>query len=369
MTTTADELSELAVALRSALGTVDPGAGPTLDPDWRSRWPGLAQLGVTAFCVTEEHGGYGCEVAAALVASRELGAALHGSPFPAISAAAYALARWLEPGPRASVLEPIVAGSEIATVALLEPGAVVAEAGAGVTVDGRARLVPGAPDGDAFLVVAPEGPAMAYVRRGDGCDTSSPDTFDVSRTCADVTFVGAPGLAVRAPAAGAVRTRRLLGLLLAGDALGGVQRMLDRTVAYARDRTAFGRPIGGFQAVQHRLVDHTVRVRGMSLLAAAAAEAMASADPDGSGGSGGPGGSGVDRGALLAEAAVSRHAVPVLHDLLQLTGAIGFTWEYGLHFYERRAHLDARLGRDPRYALGAIAEHEGWRGAGGGNAA
>ena len=59
--------------------------------------------------------------------------------------------------------------------------------------------------------------------------------------------------------------RDLFGLLLAADALGGTERVLDRTVAYAKDRQAFGRAIGGFQAVQHRLADHAVRVRGMSL--------------------------------------------------------------------------------------------------------
>jgi alkylation response protein AidB-like acyl-CoA dehydrogenase len=187
------------------------------------------------------------------------------------------------------------------------------------------------------------------VRGGERCETSSPDTFDVTRTCADVTFSGAPGVPVELTPVLAQRTGRLLGLLLAGDALGGVRRVLDRTVAYAAQRPAFGRVIGGFQAVQHRLVDHTVRVRGLSLLVGAAAAALAAEAGD------------ADRRCLLAEAAVARDAVPVLHDLLQLTGAIGFTWDYGLHFHERRAHLDARLGGNPRHALRALAEHEGWR--------
>jgi alkylation response protein AidB-like acyl-CoA dehydrogenase len=145
---------------------------------------------------------------------------------------------------------------------------------------------------------------------------------------------------------------RLRGLLLAGDALGGVQRMLDRTVAYAGERIAFGRPIGAFQAVQHRLVDHAVRVRGLSLLAAEAAAAM-TADPDGTDPA-------ADRASLLAEAAVARDAVAVLHDLLQLTGAIAFTWEHGLHHFERRAHVSARVGGGSRRALRALAVHAGW---------
>jgi alkylation response protein AidB-like acyl-CoA dehydrogenase len=64
---------------------------------------------------------------------------------------------------------------------------------------------------------------------------------------------------------------------------------------------------------------------------------------------------------------VSGSAVHVLHDLLQLTGGIGFTWEHGLHLYERRAHHDARLAGNPRAAARALAALEGWpRGADGG---
>jgi alkylation response protein AidB-like acyl-CoA dehydrogenase len=96
------------------------------------------------------------------------------------------------------------------------------------------------------------------------------------------------------------------------------------------------------------LVDHAVRLRGLDLLAKDAADRLTTGAPD------------AGRQALLAEAGAARHTLAVLHDLLQLTGAIGFTWEYGLHLYERRAHLDARLGRNPRQALRALAVSEGW---------
>jgi alkylation response protein AidB-like acyl-CoA dehydrogenase len=155
---------------------------------------------------------------------------------------------------------------------------------------------------------------------------------------------------VAADPGGSTRVELLYGLLLAGDTLGGLSRTLDRTVAYARDRTAFGKPIGAFQAVQHRLVDHTLRLRGMTLLAAEAAALLAEDAAVGT----------ASRRVLVTEAAVASGSVAMLHDLLQLTGAIGFTWEYGLHYYERRAHLNARLGRNPRRALSALARLEGW---------
>jgi alkylation response protein AidB-like acyl-CoA dehydrogenase len=137
----------------------------------------------------------------------------------------------------------------------------------------------------------------------------------------------------------------LHGLLLAADAVGCVRRTLDRTVAYAGDRQAFGRPIGGFQAVQHRLVDHAIRARGMALLVSEAARLLTAGAPD------------ARRFVAMAEVSVSSGAT---HNLLQLTGAIGFTWEHGLHLCERRVHQDARLAANPRAAARSLAGLEGW---------
>ena len=167
--------------------------------------------------------------------------------------------------------------------------------------------------------------------------TGTPHEFDVSRHCADVTVDPARG--VRIPA-DADRTPTCSGCCSRPTPSGGTERVLDRTVAYAKDRQAFGRAIGGFQAVQHRLADHAVRVRGMSLLVREAAPATRRrrrrTPTDAS---------------LLAEAERAAAAAGhILHDLLQLTGAIGFTWEYGLHFFERRVHHDARLAANPRRA-------------------
>jgi alkylation response protein AidB-like acyl-CoA dehydrogenase len=127
-----------------------------------------------------------------------------------------------------------------------------------------------------------------------------------------------------------------------------VERILDRTVTYAGERIAFGRPIGGFQAVQHRLADHAVRVRGMGLAVAEAARVLTASA------------AGAERAVAIAELGVSGHATHVLHDLLQLTGGIGFTWEHGLHLHARRAHQDARLAANPRAAARQLVALEGW---------
>ncbi|MGH7857259.1 MAG: acyl-CoA dehydrogenase family protein, partial [Candidatus Binatia bacterium] len=266
MTISPEELGSLRDSLRGLLGTSKPDVAPTPDPGWKARWPALADLGVLALCASEEVGGFGNEVVAALLVSRELGAALHGSPFAASVAATYAVTRWVQPAERRTELaNAILSGAHIPVLALLEPGSSIAGDGE-LRVNGRARLVPGVDDCDSFLLVAPDRDTMTFVPQTDRCAADSVQTFDVTRSCADVVFRDATALPLRSTAADRDRTERLHGLLLAGDAIGGVELMLDRTTAYALGRKAFGKVIGGFQAVQHRLVDHALWVRGASLV-------------------------------------------------------------------------------------------------------
>jgi alkylation response protein AidB-like acyl-CoA dehydrogenase len=348
VSTTAAELAELRDALRRALGTT-PDAVPSVDREWRARWPELAGIGVLAFCVPGAAGGFGFEVPAALVASRELGAALHASPYAAAVTATFLLARDEGgDGPvEGGMVDGVLTGEHVSGLAFLDPGAVVTTTAA-PRVTGRARLVAGAEDCDSFVLLAPDRPEPLLVHAGAGCTVGRIDDFDASRSFGDLVFAGAPVRILDVPAGARATAERLHGLLLAGDALGGVEAAHARTTAYARERRAFGKVIGGFQAVQHRLVDHAVRIRGLSLLAGDAAGRLAAGAP------------GADRQSLLAEAGAAGHALNVLHDLLQLTGAIAFTWEYGLHLYERRVHLDARLGHNPRQALRALVACEGW---------
>jgi alkylation response protein AidB-like acyl-CoA dehydrogenase len=309
-------------------------------------------------CAAENCGGFGSEVPAALVAARELGAALHGSPYPAIVAASYALTRWLDEERRPQVANAVISGTHVPTLAFLGPAAIGALAvvpeARGLRVNGRAHLVAGAADADSLLALPPDGDTLLFIRPDETCTVTRVHELDVTRGIGDVAFDGTLAVPLATPPGGQALVERLYGLLLAGDTLGGLSRMLDRTVAYAAGRTAFGKVIGGYQAVQHRLVDHTIRLRGMSLLAdEAAAQLGKEALLTG-------GAAGADRAVLLAEASVAAEALPLLHDLVQLTGAIGFTWEYGLHLYERRTHLNDRLGRNPRSARRLLAEHEGW---------
>jgi alkylation response protein AidB-like acyl-CoA dehydrogenase len=292
----------------------------------------LTELGITAFCVPESMGGFGLRVDAAVATAMELGAALHGSPYAGLVAGAHALALSTDIEAH-DLLSGVLTGDLVCTFGRLDPDGTTAHA------------VDGAAEADALVLVdAAAGTLTLLSDQSDWAADGSRYGFDVTRTCADVTVTSSRGRGI----GGGGQAMELRALLLASDAIGAVACMLNRTVDYAGQRQAFGRPIGGFQAVQHRLVDHALRVRGMTLVVTEAARLLASDSPD------------ARRYVAMAELSVSSSATRILHDLLQLTGAIGFTWEYGLHFFERRVHQDARLASNPRAAVRAIAEMEGW---------
>ncbi|WP_241830238.1 acyl-CoA dehydrogenase family protein [Parafrankia colletiae] len=302
--------------------------------DWREGWRALAELGVTGFCVPEEKGGIGLRADAAVAVATELGAALHGSPYAGLAASARVLA--LADDPVADqVLSGVLSGERVCGFGRLSG-------------DGRvARLVDGVAHSDALVLLEQDGDGATLLL--DPLDWSADARhhgFDVSRTCADVTVVPGQGRRLVVPAVAVAVD--LYELLLAADTVGSAHRMLERTVTYAGQRRSFGRPIGGFQAVQHRLVDHSVRVRGMTLVVTEAARLLSA------------GSSRARRWVAVAGSSTGAGAPHILHDLLQLSGAIGFTWEYGLHFHQRRVHQNARLAANPRGALRALADLEGW---------
>ena len=334
MDTSASDVRELREALRRALGN-GRDAVPRLDAGWRDGWPRVADLGITALCVSESRGGFGFRVDAAAGAAMEFGAALHGTPFAGLTAGMHALSQ-AHPPPGDGLLSRLLTGVQICAFGQLRAGESVA------------RLVDGAVGADALLLADGSGSLILLQDHDDWDVDRARHPFDVTRDCADVTVKAGAGHRLQTDGS----PGHLYRLLLSADAVGGVQQMLDRTVDYSLQRRAFGHPIGGFQAVQHRLADHALRARGMTLLVEEAARLLAAGSPD------------AERAVAMAEVSVSTSAGQILHDLLQLTGAIGFTWEYGLHYYSRRAHISARLAANPKAAVRSLAELEGWIDAG-----
>ena len=252
----ADELRQLRDAIRGVIAPSEDGTAVDAI-GWRDSWQSLAALGAVALCVPEARGGYGLATEAAIAVAQELGAALHGSPYPGLVASTHALAAGgdtTEPQ-----LADLVHGRSVIAFGELSVFGTKLELAA---PRGIARLVDGAQTADAFLLAVPASRELLLID-AMSCRVEPPSLqFDETRLCGDVVLEGEPAMTIASDHI----APELFRLLLAADALGGLQRMLERTVQYAADRNAFGRPIGGFQAVQHRLVDHTVRVRGMQLV-------------------------------------------------------------------------------------------------------
>jgi alkylation response protein AidB-like acyl-CoA dehydrogenase len=131
--------------------------------------------------------------------------------------------------------------------------------------------------------------------------------------------------------------------IASAEILGASSRVLEMSVEYAKTRRQFGRPIGSFQAVKHRLADALVDVEGMRSSTYYAAWCLGSQDPEGS------------LAASMAKAWCSDASQRVMAAGLQVHGGIGFTWDHDLHLHLKRAQLDASSFGDARWHRDRVA--------------
>jgi alkylation response protein AidB-like acyl-CoA dehydrogenase len=140
------------------------------------------------------------------------------------------------------------------------------------------------------------------------------------------------------------RTLDLARIALAAEAVGVAEAALELTTAYVKDRVQFGRPVGSFQAVKHRLADMMVAVeaaRSASWYAACVADELADELPE---------------AASIAKAACSDAAFECAANAIQLHGGIGFTWEHDAHFYFKRARAISTLLGSPAWHRERLAQ-------------
>jgi alkylation response protein AidB-like acyl-CoA dehydrogenase len=137
-------------------------------------------------------------------------------------------------------------------------------------------------------------------------------------------------------------------VLLCADTVGAVGRAVQIVSDYLVQREAFGAPIASFQVVQHRLVDLTLFQRASEALVLSAASALALGEPR------------AERLALAAHTYLESRAVQAVDDCIQLSGGIGFTWEFPVHHLLRRVSTNAALLRSARPTRHRLAELRGW---------
>ena len=260
------------------------------------------QVGAAALVVPEELGGAGGELADAAVVLEELGKAL--VPTPLLGTTLAELALLAADDTDKHTLERLAEGTSI--------GAVVFDADYVVNGD------------IADIVIAADGNRLTRWTRF----TAHPvDTMDPTRRLArvephDTAPLGAdPGLADTAA------------ILLAAEQIGAASQCLDLTVEYTKSRVQFGRPIGSFQALKHRMADLYVKVQS-----ARAVVNDAIADPSAT-------------SAALARVAASEAFSTVAAEAVQMHGGIAITWEHDIQLYFKRAHASAQLLGPPREHL------------------
>lgn len=316
------------------------------DPPFDSKvWVRLGtELGVLGMAVPESAGGAGGTLIDQAVAVEELGAALACGPlFGTVYLAIPALVASSDPG---DLLDALVEGTRTAAFAVPEdaatfdPSAVTVDAvraGDGWTLNGSVERVVDAGAAEVLLVAAtgPDGVGLYAVDANDeGVQRVSLTTLDLTRPQASVTLTDAPARLVSGPEeAERVVTHALQvgAALLAVEQVGAAQHLLHLTVDYAKNRLQFGRPIGSFQAVKHRLADDLVAVEHARSTAYHAVWALTDGSDDPA------------LAVAIAQATSSAAFVRVATDTIQVHGGIGFTWEHQAHLYYKRAYTDAAL--------------------------
>ena len=293
------------------------------------------QIGVAALAVPEKYGGAGFSVFETLVVLDELGRSLAPSPLLATLVAGEALLSAGDDETCARLLPRIAAG-EIATIAwsgTRGPGLEEPVRARGTTLTGTVTDVLSGDLAEVLLVAArtETGVALFEVDPAAVTRTWTP-AMDTTLRLATLSLENTPATLVIADASTVLARARLVGTVgVAALQVGCAQRGLEMTVAYAKERQQFGRPIGSFQALKHRMADMLVLVEMSRSAFWAAAYALSVASPD------------AERLAAVAGSYCSDSLTKIASETVQLHGGIAITWEHDAQLVLKRAHALGQL--------------------------
>jgi alkylation response protein AidB-like acyl-CoA dehydrogenase len=313
-------------------------------------WKQMAELGWTGLAFSEGVGGAGMGMVELCIVLEELGRSLAPVPFLPSAIAGTAILEVGDEAQQQAWLTRICSGESIGTLAITEergtedPGDLVLRArpeGDGWVLDGRKLFVPDAAAADVLVVAArtggeaESGLALFLVSRdSEGVETTPMASMDLLRPLYEVSFGG-----VAVPAGALLggdrdawpRIARVLDrarLMIAAEMVGGAEKCLEDSVAYAKERIQFGKPIGVNQAIKHKCADMLFEVESARSIVYYAAWAAGEDNDE------------APITAAMAKAYVSdsyRHASA---ENIQIHGGVGFTWAYDCHLYFKRAKSD-----------------------------
>jgi len=327
-------------------------------------WGEMAKLGWLGLPFPEEQGGAGLGFVELALVMEETGRVAYPGPFFAtVVLGGLGIMLGGAPAQRDKWLSAIAAGKARATAALLEehldwdPASVTATAaksGSGWTLSGLKRFVPWAHVADVVLIPArsPEGLSLFLVDpKASGVTLKPMVGIDLvsrwSEMRLDKVAVDADALLGQPGTAGPLLESllRRAAVMSSAEMLGAARRCLDMSVEYAKVREQFGQPIGSFQAIRHRCAEMLLEVENAHAAVYYAAWALTAGAEDAA------------IASSICKAYVSEAARKVCGDAIQVHGGIGFTWEYDLHLYMKRAKALEPLYGDAEYHRELIARH------------
>jgi acyl-CoA dehydrogenase len=338
-----DELIQLRDQARRFLADRCPPSVPrrildTEEPYASDLWRAIAEMGWTGAAIPEEYGGVGLGRLAVCVLAEEIGRAVAPVPFSSsVYLATEAIMLFGSEQQKQTWLPKLAAGEIIGTFALAEragssdPRKLTAAVSAGRLTGTKLAV----PDGDIadLAVVAVNGGSSAWLHLVDlnssGVTRETIVTFDPTRSHARIKFSGVQAEPLPG-SSGPDKVRSLLdyaAVPMAFEQVGGAQAALDMANAYAKERFAFGRPIGSFQGIKHKLADMYIQVelaRSNAYYGAWAVHTDAAELPI---------------AASVARIAACEAGWFVTKENIQTHGGMGFTWQMDCHLYYRRAKL------------------------------
>jgi len=289
----------------------------------------LFDMGLAGILVEETQGGLDLGLLTLAVVAEELGR--HAAPSSVVR---NALAAWIissagDEAQKAQWLGDLLSGEVRAAFAVQQGDSWSPDAWAPAS-DGaplEKRNVEGGVDADLLIVVL-AGSKLGIAHGPGIIRKESRPALDTTRPIVDLAIAREAIEELQGPDGLVARLRDAHLALLAADAHGAGQRAFDMSVEYAKTRTQFDRPIGSFQAIKHQLANMALEIHPTKYLAWYAAHAWDAIPAD------------VEHSAALAKAHVTDVAVRTARAAVEAHGGIGYTWEYPLHLFLKRAMFD-----------------------------
>ena len=312
-------------------------------------WSKIQELGWLGLAIPESYGGLGMDYLDLSMIVGELGRGLVAAPYFGTLAGAWAIERAGSEEQKRNLLPRVAAGELTLALAIAGPqGDVDGEAGtvkascngSDWTLDGEKSFVVDAASADKLIVAAMEDGRQIFFLVDTAASGVTIERLDWRDPTREVCRVGLSNVAAERLEQSDEQSwpwvRDRLYLVLAVESAAGTEKVLADAVAYAKERVAFGRPIGAFQAIKHSLAD----VSGLSVLATAGGQyASWALDEDEQLAS---------KAVLIAQSYASEAYREATHRNIQIFGGMGFTWEMPNHLYYKRARTNAELLGAPR---------------------